>query len=57
VIVSVKLFKIEEEKLLRVLRKHKAALRWVLADIKGISPSICMHKILLEDEVKPIVKH
>ncbi|XP_052311391.1 uncharacterized protein LOC112328498 [Populus trichocarpa] len=57
VIVSAKLSKTEEEKLLRVLRKHKAALGWVLADIKGISPSICMHKILLEDEVKPIVEH
>jgi len=56
-IVSAKLSKTEEEKLLRVLRKHKAALRWVLTDIKGISPSICMHKILLEDEVKPIVEH
>ena len=57
VIVSAKLTKTEEEKLLRVLRKHKAALGWVLADIKGISPSICMHKILLEDEVKPTVEH
>ena len=57
VIVSTKLSKIKEEKLLRVLRKHKAALGWVLADIKGISPSICMHKILLEDEVKPTVEY
>jgi hypothetical protein len=56
-IVSAKLSKTEEEKLLRVLRKHKAALGWVLTDIKGISPSICMHKILLEDEVKPTVEH
>jgi len=57
VIVSPKLSITEEEKLLRVLRNHKAALGWVLADIKGISPSICMHKILLEDEVKPTVEH
>jgi len=40
-----------------VLRKHKVALKWVLANIKGISPSICMHKILLEDEVKLTVEH
>jgi hypothetical protein len=33
------------------------ALKWVLANIKGISPSICMHKILLEDEVKLTVEH
>jgi len=56
-IVFAKLSKTEEEKLMRVLRKHKATLGWVLADIKGISPSICMHKILLEDVVKSIVEH
>jgi hypothetical protein len=26
---------------------------WTLADIKGISPSMCMHHILLEDNAKP----
>jgi len=57
VIVSAKLSKTMEEKLLRVLRKHKAALKWVLEYIKGISPFICTHKILLEDEVKPIGEH
>jgi len=51
VIISSKLSNAEEEKLLKVLRKHKAALKWVSADIKGFNPSICMHKILLEDEV------
>lgn len=50
VIISSKLSTEEEEKLLRVLRKHKAAIGWTLADIKGISPSICMHRILLEEE-------
>ena len=30
----------EEEKLLRVLRKHRIALGWTIFDIKGISPSI-----------------
>jgi hypothetical protein len=29
----------EEEKLLRVLRKHKTAIRWTVIDIKGISPT------------------
>jgi hypothetical protein len=44
----------EEEKLLRVLRGHKTELGWTIANIKGISQSKCMHKILLEDEARPI---
>ena len=31
-----------------MLKKHKKAIGWALADIHGISPSMCMHKILLE---------
>ncbi|XP_071902737.1 uncharacterized protein [Coffea arabica] len=48
----------EEEctKLLRVLRKRKKAIGWTISDIKGISPSICMHRILLEDNCKPVVE-
>ena len=49
VVISVSLTTIEEDKLLRVLRDHKNALRWSLADLKGILPSMCMHQILLED--------
>ncbi|KAM2032529.1 hypothetical protein ACFX1T_014533 [Malus domestica] len=33
------------------------AIGWSIADIKGISPSICMHRILLEDNYKPSVEH
>ncbi|XP_073224783.1 uncharacterized protein [Cicer arietinum] len=46
----------DEEKLLQILRKSKKAIGWTLDDILGISPSMCMHKILLEDgkpEAKP----
>ena len=46
----------EEEKLLRVLRDHKNAIMWSLADLKGIHPSMCMHQILLEDGHKPSVE-
>ena len=42
---------------MRVLRKHKGAIEWTLVDIKGISPSTCMHKILLEEEHKPTMEH
>ena len=40
IIISVALTVVEEEKLLRVLRDHKDALRWSLDDLKGIRPSI-----------------
>ena len=38
-----------EDKLLRVLRDHKDALGWSLANLKGIRASMCMHRILLEE--------
>ncbi|CAL8988482.1 unnamed protein product, partial [Prunus brigantina] len=44
---------VEEEKLVRVLQKYKTAIGWTLADIKGISPTTCMHRILLEEGAKP----
>ena len=56
VIISSSLTELEEEKLLRVLRDHKNALGWSLADLKGIRPSMCMHRILLEDGHKPSVE-
>ncbi|GKV04420.1 hypothetical protein SLEP1_g16575 [Rubroshorea leprosula] len=56
VIISASLTGIEEKKLLRVLREHKGAIGWSIADIKGVSPSVCMHKILLEEGHKSIVQ-
>ncbi|KAK4397589.1 Retrovirus-related Pol polyprotein from transposon [Sesamum angolense] len=53
VIVSSKLNPLEEEKLIRVLREFKEAIGWTIADIKGLSPSTCMHRILLEEGTKP----
>ena len=35
-----------------MLWDHKTAIGWIVADIKGINPSICMHKILLEEKSK-----
>ncbi|XP_020209430.1 uncharacterized protein LOC109794391, partial [Cajanus cajan] len=54
VIISTSLDAVQEEKLLHVLKKHKKAIGWTLADIPGISPSTCMHRILLEDGAKPV---
>ena len=56
VIILASLTAVEEEKLLTVLRDHKDAIGWSLADLKGIRPSMCMHKILLEDGHKPSVE-
>ena len=56
VIISGSLTELEEEKLLRVLRDHKNELGWSLADLKGIRPSMYMHRILLEDGHKPSVE-
>ncbi|CAN6560283.1 unnamed protein product [Malus baccata var. baccata] len=53
VIVSSSLTALEEEKLIRVLKEHKTASGWTLANIKGISPTTCMHRIFLEERAKP----
>ena len=36
---------------------YKEAISWLIEDLKGISPSICMHKILLNDNAKTSVEH
>ncbi|KAL5549750.1 hypothetical protein UlMin_004981 [Ulmus minor] len=54
VIINSSLNDLEEEKLLRILREHRKAIGWTIDDIKGISPSICMHKILMEESYKPL---
>ncbi|KAM1727616.1 hypothetical protein ACFX12_018227 [Malus domestica] len=53
VIISSSLTAQEEDKLVRVLREYRTAIVWTLADIKGISPTTCMHLILLEEGAKP----
>jgi hypothetical protein len=53
VIIATGLTNTQEEKLVKLLCDHKTAIGWTLADIKGISPSMCMHHILLEDNAKP----
>ena len=52
-IMALNLGDAQEEKLLYVLREHKEASDWTIEDIKGISPSVVMHKIHLEENAKP----
>ncbi|GJV54152.1 putative nucleotidyltransferase, ribonuclease H [Tanacetum coccineum] len=56
VIISSLLNTQEKESLLKVLTQHKVPLAWKVADIKGISPSFCTHKILMEDNFKPVIQ-
>ncbi|CAN0907309.1 hypothetical protein LINGRAHAP2_LOCUS24729, partial [Linum grandiflorum] len=57
VIISSSLTLEQEEKLLQVLRQHIKAIGWTIADITGISPAFCMHKILMEEGHKPTIEH
>ncbi|XP_071902808.1 uncharacterized protein [Coffea arabica] len=54
VIISASLSTVQEDKLIRVLRDHKQAIGWTIADIKGISPAVCTHQIRLEEGARPI---
>jgi len=56
IIISADLTKLEEEKMLRVVREHKKVIAWSIYDIKGISLSFCMLKILMEDNYKTSVQ-
>ena len=56
VIISASLTPSKVDKLLRVLRYHKNEIGWSLIDLKGIRPSMCMHRILLEDGHKQSVE-
>ncbi|GJZ91489.1 reverse transcriptase domain-containing protein [Tanacetum coccineum] len=57
VIISKELKEEEKAALLKVLKSHKRAIAWKISDIKGIDPSFCTHKILMEDDFKPAVQH
>ena len=46
VIVNASLNEVETEKLLYVLKKYPKAKGYTIDDIKGINPSLCMHRIL-----------
>ena len=53
IIISSSLELAQENKLLEILRTHRTALGWTIADIKGINPLIYTHRINLEEDVKP----
>ncbi|GJR80658.1 reverse transcriptase domain-containing protein [Tanacetum coccineum] len=56
VVISSSLSALQKGKLLKVLRSHKKSIAWGISDIKGIDPSFCTHKILMEEVYKPCVQ-
>ncbi|XP_070008409.1 uncharacterized protein [Nicotiana sylvestris] len=48
---------LQVEQLLNVLKEHRQAIGWTIADIRGIPVGIYEHKIQLENEIKPSVEH
>ena len=42
---------------MKTLKKHRPAIGYTLDDLKGISPTLCQHKIKLEEDAKPVIDH
>ena len=42
---------------MKTLKKHRAAIGYTLDDLKGISLTLCHHKINMEPGAKPIVDY
>ncbi|GKC54857.1 reverse transcriptase domain-containing protein, partial [Tanacetum coccineum] len=57
VIIAKDLKREEKDQLIKVLKSHKRAIAWKISDIRGIDPNFCTHKILMEDDFKPVVQH
>ena len=53
--ISANLSEHEEERLLKTLKKHHAAIGYTLDDLKGISPTLCQHKINMDPGAKPLL--
>ncbi|GKB81367.1 reverse transcriptase domain-containing protein, partial [Tanacetum coccineum] len=56
VIIAKNLKDDEIEAFLKVLKSHKRAIVWKITNIKGIDPRVCTHKILMEEDYKPVVQ-
>ncbi|GKA25015.1 hypothetical protein Tco_0711048 [Tanacetum coccineum] len=56
IIISSQLSEQNKNKLISVLKRHEQAFSWKTADIPGICPSFCKHKIQLLDDKKPVVQ-
>ena len=57
VIITTNLTAEKEQKVVRIMSKHQEVIAWLVEDLKGINPSICIHKILMEENVKTLIEH
>lgn len=57
IIISSKLTSMSEEKLMEMLKWYKSTIGWSLTNIMSISPSLCMHMILMEEKCKTSIEH
>ncbi|WCJ22553.1 Gag-Pol polyprotein [Euphorbia peplus] len=56
VIISSQLTPDQKSQLLTILKQNQEAIAWTIGDIKGISPTMCVHRILMEEDYKPCVQ-
>jgi len=54
IVISGELTAKEENKLVEVLKRHREAIGWHISDLKGISTAYCMHKIMMEEDYRPV---
>ena len=57
IIISSSLTSLEVSKLLEVVRTHRKALGYSMDDLTGLSPSLYMHRIYIEENHKPSMGH
>ena len=53
VIISDKLLEEETTKLITILEKHRPVFGYSLQDLKGISPTLCTHRIPIDPSSTP----
>ena len=46
----------DDDALCDVLISHRSVIGYSINDLKGISPKLCMHRTLLEDNAKPSIE-
>jgi hypothetical protein len=47
----------ETQRLVATLEKYRSVIGYSRKDLKGISPSICSHRIPMEQDHKPVREH
>lgn len=57
IMVNASLSASQTDSLLRILRRHSKAIAYTLDGLKEIHPSVCIHRILMEDDQKPSIEH